>query len=293
MNHTNESKSTDRRMRVAVIALALLAAGAVTTTGYFLSERASFRKNADTGKLDQERLLGDKLQVEKRLAEQGVISSRDKEALSGSETRIAELERRVQEARNRNHGLESKANGYDRMRKELAEQKALYTALEARAGGQQLSEQELRAQLDKLATERDALMARIEHQQAGAQMVNNAVVDATHGRKAKLTVKARRTNNLRMAFDLPEHLAANASFKIITPGGKSFSGNDPSISMTMDQVEPEALASIDLMSGITPGVRASRVNLSFTPKTKLEPGTYRIDIWSGDTYLNTVLLNLR
>lgn len=293
MNNTKLRRSSDRRTRYTVIALALLAAGAMTTAAYFHNRSDSFRKGADTGKLDQQRLLGEKLQLEKRLVEQGVSSSRDKDALSGSEARIAELERRVQEARDRNRSLENKAKGHDRLNKELAEQKAMYAALEGRIGGQQLSEQDLRAQLNKLAAERDGLLARIEQQQAGAQMVNNALVDATHGRKAKLTVKARRAKNLRMAFDLPEHLASNASFKIITPGGKSFNGNDPSISMTMDQGEPEALASIDLMSGVTPGVRAARVNLQFTPKSKLEPGTYRIDVWSGDTYLNTVLLNLR
>lgn len=292
MNNSNENKST-ARMRVAVITLAVLTAGAIATTGYLLNESAGLRKGEDTGKLNQERLLGEKLQLEKRVVEIGADLTREKDAFQGSEARIAELERRVQEARDRNRNLEGKAHGYDRIRKELAEQKAQYTALEARAGRQQLSEQELRAQLDALGAERDALMARIEHQQAGAQMVNNAVVDATQGRKAKLTVKARRASELRMAFDLPEHLAAKASFKIITPTGQSFTGNDPSISMTLDAMEPEALASLDLIAPMPPGARASRVNLKFTPKSKLAPGTYRIDISSGDTYLNTVLLNLR
>jgi hypothetical protein len=293
MNNLKETKSNDRRMPVTLIVLALLAAGALATTAFLMTERASYRKGADTIKLDQERSLGEKLQLEKRLMEQGVISTRDKGTMIEYEGRIADLERRVQEAKDRNRSLEGKANGYDRMRKELAEQKALHAALEARASAQQLNEQELRAQLDRLAADRDALQARIEQQRSGAQMVNNAVVDATHGRKAKLTVKARRTKDLRMAFDLPEHLAANAGFKIITPGGKSYTGNDPSISMTMDSVEPEALASIELMPALSHGIRASRVNLKFTPKTRLEPGTYRIDVWSGDTYLNTVLLNLR
>ena len=141
--------------------------------------------------------------------------------------------------------------------------------------------------------DRDALAAKLDQQRTGAWMVNNAQVEALRGKKQKLTVKARNTREMRLAFDLPKDLASLANFRIVSPSGKTYQGNDPAISMSFEAPDGEATASLSLIMGGPGSEQPARVHLRFEPKEKLEPGVYTIDVRSGETYLNTVRLSLR
>lgn len=244
-------------------------------------------------KLDAERLLGEKLQLEKSTAELDQRVGSGSQALSASERTVEELRQRVEAAVKHAHGLEGAARRNNKSIRELADLKAQYQQLEAQLNAAKSNERIAQEQLDRITKERDRLSAQLDEQGQAAQMVNNAEVEALRGRKQRLTVMARHTKEIRMAFDLPEGLAKGASFKIITPAGRNYSGADPEISLSMGNAGEEPVASLMAVSLSAPKERAARVQLRFKPESKLEAGTYRIDVMSGGAYLNTVLLNLR
>lgn len=281
------------RTRVTIAALALLTLLAAGTTAYLWSTNTGLSSTLDQDKLHIERLFAEKLQLEKRIVDlNGRLSTTDADlAEAGNEA--ADLRRRVQEAIAHANGLERDARKGRNLAKEVAELRTLKQDLEAQVNATRSHEQDLQAQLDRMTRERDALAATLEEHRTAAQMVNNAEVDALRGRKGKLTVLARRTRQIRMAFDLPQDMARGTSFLIIAPDGHRYEGADPRISTTIDAVEGEPMASIDLMPMGAAGERAARVHLAFTPTEKLKPGTYRIDVMTGGAYVNTVLLNLR
>ena len=295
MNTSSDSTTGNgKKKRIVMGVLAFLTLVGFMTTFYFQGESQRLAHVVDDGKLHSERLLAEKLQLDKQIAELRVRGEMDQEALGESESKMEALRRRVEGAIAHSKGLESSARKGNRLEKELAALRLLKEQLELKLTTAASITRDAEDQLYNVTVERDALASKLENQQAAASMVNNAEVDALRGKKGRLTVLARRTKELRMAFDMPQNLAQGASFKIIAPDGRNYTGADPSVSMSIDRPEPEPTTSIDLMPlSTTPGERASRVHLKFTPTEKLQPGTYRIDVMAGGEYLNTILLNLR
>lgn len=279
---------------IILVALAALTAAALGTAYHFHDAYTGQQAAVDQGRLSSERLLGEKLQLEKQVIEVDGRLSAERTERTEAEQRVHDLERRVKEALDRQHKLEARARQADHATKRAKELESANGKLHDELSTARSSAEELRAQLDRVKAERDMLVAEVEARTRGAWMVNNAVVEALRGRKGRLTVKARRTNEIRMAFDLPQEMAREANFRIITPDGSAFAGSDPALSMDIAPTASDAaLTAVDLTAGMLPGDPVARVHLKFDPDRKLQPGTYRIDVRSGDTYLNTVLLNLR
>lgn len=293
MKTPEENSKGSNRTTIAIVALSLLLLGSFAATSYFESEKQAAINGLNESKLIAERLLGEKLQLEKDIVDLGVRLQSGTEALGSSEQQVAELHRRVEAAIKHSTGLEAAARRSNRLAREVADLSALKQRMEVQLATAHSNAQDLQEQLEHTTGERDALTAQLEQHRDGARMVNNAEVDAVRGRKGRLTVVARRANEIRMAFDLPEGLAKGASFKIITPSGRNYSGADPAVSMSVDESDAEATASLATVPLATAKERASRVHLTFKPEQKLEAGTYRIDVMSEGAYLNTVLLNLR
>lgn len=290
--HTTSGTSSARQ-RWTLAGITLLGIAAIASSVYFVGDNSNERTLHEQDRLKHERLLGDNLQLEKLVAALRGDLGRTQNEHSAALQRLADLERRMQEAQARANGLEGKAKGLERTRKELAEANAERDRLAQELEALRANDRNLRDQLAQARSDRDNLAAQMERQQMGAQMVNNAAVDAVRGKRERLTVVARRTREIRMAFDLPQHMAPQASFQIISPKGRKYQGADPALSWSVEKPVHEPLAAVNLVEGAPAGARASRVHMRFDPKEKLEPGVYRIDVFAGGTYLNTVLLRLR
>lgn len=286
-------KNGSDRKAVIIVALALLTCGGLGTALYMHGVNSDLTFSLNEGKLKNERLLAEKLQLEKSVLELGRRYNEQDELLTNAQGEGAKLRKQVAEAIARSKNLEGAAQKSKNLGKEVASLRELKARLEEQLRNGTANENALQAKLDKMTSERDALTAQLNERSAGAEMVNNAAVDALRGKKGKLTVVARRTKEVRMAFDLPQKLAPGASFTIITPDGHKYGANDPAISFTTETIEAEPTASLDAMPVLNLGERSARIHLKFNPKEKLKPGSYRIDVLSGDIYLNTVLLNLR
>ncbi len=294
MNTVIDTTTRSRmRKRIVLGVLAFLTLSGYMSTVYFKGENQRLTQVADDSRLHSERLLAERLQLEKRIAELHVRGEKYQEELSASEIRVEALRHRMEATVAHSKGLEGAARKGPHLEKEVASLRTMNEQLELKVTTSANSVRDVEDLLYKVTLERDALAAKLEDHQAASRMVNNAEVDGLRGKNGRITVVARRTKEVRIAFDMPENLAQGASFKIIAPDGRDYTGADPSVSRTIDQMEMEPSASIELMPISSPGERASRVHLKFTPAEKLQPGTYRIDVMAGGEYLNTILLNLR
>jgi hypothetical protein len=292
-NLFNGGNTANKRWKIAI---PLLSAAAVVAGVLILtSGKEATDIDDDALRLAKEELIGEKLQLEKQIAELEGKHIAAKGQAKNAEERILDLEQRLARAQRNTRPGTAPADGNSgnsRMKRELSDALDAQDRLRRELGVAQDGQRSLQDQLNMLRADRDALAARLGQQQQGAHMVNNAAVDALRGKRQHLTVRARRTNEIRMAFDLPENIASNATFKIISPSGKTFEGDGATLTVAPGQEQDEALAARFTLAGNSQE-RASRVHLHFRPEKRLEAGTYRIDIRAGELYLNTVMLNLR
>lgn len=294
MDHSIEKNNgKSGRMRPLIALLTFLTLGGLGTTCYLAMENSNMLTDVNNGKLDKERLWGEKLSVEKQVADLHGRLDNSNEALATAEHTIVNMRQRVEEAIARARKADQVAHRNRELTRALADLREEKLQLEDRLNFVERDSRTLQDKLYQVTLDRDALANTLAERNEGARMVNNAEVDALRGRKGRLTVIARRTREIRMAFDLPNGLAQGTTFKIITPDGRTFEGADPSISSTVDEPQAEPMASTDPTPTPVTGDRAARVHLRFAPQEKLKPGAYRIDVSSGGEYLNTVLLNLR
>jgi DNA repair exonuclease SbcCD ATPase subunit len=123
-----------------------------------------------------------------------------------------------------------------------------------------------------------------------AMVLDNYRVEASKGKKGKLTITARKTNKLSVGFDLPSGIAENIKFRITTPAGKTIHENDETIGMKV--VDNEVLvASLSPLSGQFEV--SKRVEMTYKPQERLQSGIYKIDIYNNSTYVGSCQIKLR
>lgn len=285
-----ETSNNKEQKRTFGIALATVMVGAIGTTGYLMVQQHELEHKVQVHQREVERVKGEERQLKDLLEAMALqVDEAEQEKETGM-ARVAELERLMKEAEVRAALLQSAAAGNTKRMEELAEARRVMVDLRSELDRARAKELDLRADIDRVKNEKEALAHRLDQNNAAALMVNNAELEARQGKKGKLTVKARRTNEVHMAFDLPRSLAQGASFIMTSPKGKQYSSAEPVVSASRNP--SDATASMGLMAKPDPA-NASRVDLKFRPKEKLEPGVYRIDVRSGKDHLQTVYLNLR
>ncbi|MCU0319603.1 MAG: hypothetical protein MUE88_05945 [Flavobacteriales bacterium] len=292
MERTNTpSSSNQRRWNLAIPVLSALGILALVASLSGGDEEQATKERELT--LRNERLIGEKLELEKQVARRDEALFSEQRESAFNTKRIKQLQQELDEALRAGDRARARAGEAERLKRKVADLQRAKDEAIANLENRYNAERDLQEQLERMRVERDALTARLEQQQFGSQLVNNAVVEALRGKRGHLTIRARRANEIRMGFDLPQEMAANASFKIHSPAGRSYEGGDPAMTILHEDAPHEPVAALYALSGEGPRERTARVHLKFEPKDRLVPGTYRIDICAGDVYLNTVLLNLR
>ncbi len=284
------TESNTKTLAIVLTALFFMALGGIV---YMHDTNTSLETLLDNNRLKSETLLSEKLMLDKEIkdlradinAQKGKSKALDA-ALSKAQMALEQKER---ELRNRSKN-EVKAKDLDELRK-------IKTQLEA-------EKNELYSNLNQVLAEKDRLieaLAAANSQNKSlndkvsfmeALAINNMRVDATK-RNEKLTVVARKTRQLNMAFDLPQHLANDVQFKLRTPSGAMIDHTDAALSWhEVIGQQGEYTASIELMQ---PGdLKVSkRMEMRYEPKDRLQRGLYTIDVYNGKTYVASCQVRLR
>ena len=273
-----------------IAALAIISLCGVGGTAYLYDQQKGLEEAAQVERSAKDQALAEQHATFAKLTESQKNLGAALDEKGATQEQLAAMEGKLHATEDRAAQLERLPRTDGKQARELAELKQTALQLRDQLANAAAKEQELQASADRSNAERDALARQMEQLQAAAHMVNNAELTALKGKKGKLTVKARRTTEVRMAFDLPEDLAKGANYKVTTPKGQNYTGASPAIAAVHGS---EETASMTASGKPSRTIRSSRVDLSFKPKGKLEPGVYKIDVSSGTDYLQTVYLRLR
>ena len=137
----------------------------------------------------------------------------------------------------------------------------------------------LKAKIADLEKENSNLKGRNEL--LSSMITDNVQVTAARGKKSKLTVVACRTGLITAYLDIPSTSTDNLSFSILYPDGRTISSKS------------SAAASISLSSSPTVSGSMTRADMRYLPETKLKKGLYKLSVYSNDTYITGVYLELK
>lgn len=282
------------------------AVAAITTLLFFCtlaallvlqSQNWDLSKMLNDTRIEQEKLLGEKHQLEKSVAKFKTELAKlgaENGALSG---RITDQLAQVDKLEKENRKFRSTAKQVEGLRREKADLEAMVRDLERDMLRMDRSMQDLTAENMRIKAENDLLSsnnAKLNGQVSALQEVaiNNALVEAVQGkRKDRLTVVAKRTKELKMEVDLPASMTQNLKLKVINPQGQELTEKDGTASITEVLNDGSLTASIVMMEGEL--VAAKRMRMEFAPKAKLKKGTYTLEVNNGAKSLGKVQIKLR
>lgn len=127
-------------------------------------------------------------------------------------------------------------------------------------------------------------------------IVNNLEAEAQK-KNNKLTVNAKKTKEIILAFEVPASMSEQLKFNIVFPDGKQVaSNNSKNITYAVNHKDfvfsdAEVVASTQNLFAKTDD--SKQIALSYKADSKLKPGTYQIDIYSENEYLGSCRMKLK
>jgi hypothetical protein len=114
-------------------------------------------------------------------------------------------------------------------------------------------------------------------------------IEATK-RNEKLTVNARKTRQFKVNFDVPTAMS-NISFRITGPDGKLLSPEHGTIASRVVPNTDNLMASNS--SNSIASNTAKKIEMSYLAKTKLQAGTYRVEVLSENLHVASLQIKLK
>lgn len=280
-----------REQIIAAAATALLFVSLIAT-GFYYHANTNLKGGLNTEKLKSESLLSEKLALtkdaEKLKADITSWMGKNQQTdllLSEALNKISGLENSVKALRRENSaiaGLKKEINALAQIRQDLESQLAdavmINKSNEKKMNDMSLELASVNAEMEKIKF-------------VPVNITDNFRVETLRGRKNRLTVNAGRTKKLMVSFEIPESMSKDVKFSIITPEGKVIKSDNKDIAVNIIDDGRYLTASLSPLSGEFEISR--RIEMSYTPKQKLESGTYKIEIIHNDKVAGTCQLRLK
>lgn len=247
-------------------------------------------------KLKSERILSEKLQLDKEIAKlkesisslKGQNSELDK-LLATTSAKVDVKENELKKMKKENASLKQYQQQYadlQRIKNDLDKQMAL---LSASVQSLTMEKDALNRTVADLTLKNKALAEELNQMQLAS--LDDIRIEAL--KKNKLTVSAKKTKKLEMSFVMPANkFTDNLQFKIVDPMGAQLTSNEGTMTYFIADENPVYTASLsgrDLY--LSP---SKQIKLEYVPKKKLKAGVYKIEILNTDnTYLGSLQVKLR
>jgi len=277
-------------LSISAVIIILLLLGLIFT----LVRNNKNKKNLNSEKLTTEMLQTEKaaIQVELDKLKNEIASLREKSnatssLLTETETKLADAEKKMK-ALSGQYSRKSKADE-EEFKKQKADYEREYSNLKSSYDNLMVQNGDLQQKLNSLEAQASDLSEKLKM---------NSTFDSddyqtygSRGKKDKIVVFARRVKKLNINFEVPQALTETISFKIVTPAGTTITSEDRSLSWTFP---PDTRSLTASLSPVTAEFEQSRrVSLTYTPKEKLVPGEYRIQIFSNNSNIGNCRIRLR
>lgn len=272
----------------------LLAIALVSLISFYEANR-SLEAGLNDEKLKSERILSEKLSLEKEIAKlkQSVTSLQGRNAeldktLTSTSAKIAEKERELSRMSKENASLKQYKQQYADIQKIKNDLESQVLALNNALTAANKEKESLNRMVAELQVKNKSLSDELAQIQIAS--LDDIRVEAF--KKNKLTVSAKKTKKLDINFIIPSKYSAdNLTFKISDPSGQVLSPKDGTIAYVETQDAPILTADASDMLYLK---QTKQVKMEYKPKKKLKAGIYRIEVSSADNaYLGSLQVRLR
>jgi hypothetical protein len=294
--HEITSKSNLTPKRVAII-VAMLFIAALSSVMYLQNKNAQLGEALGGSRLVQEKLLSEKLGLERRIARSNAELTKLNMHSAHLKAQLAQRQLLLDKTEKENVRLRNTTAHLDALTRQKEDLESLVEDMKGDMLHFGRTVERLTAENRQFRSDNLALadhISKLNDNLASLQevVINNALVQAVQGRKKeKSTVVARRTSGLKMEVDLPENMAQGLKLTVRAPDGRILGGEDGIASISEVLSDNGHLASLTLVDGRLS--RAKRMRMEFIPRTKLSKGVYTLEVFRGNTSLGCTQIKLR
>lgn len=290
------TSSRESRVAIGVTLLFLLAMGFAI---FYFSDGRNLKKDLASEKVKSEKMLSEKLALSKELdkLKNEIDSYKGKNA--SLDKSLADLKSKLQKKEAEFNRMA--ANSSPNYKKQFQELQAIKADLDktlARLNEElsalQSENYNLRTSLAMMEANNEQLA--VNNKNLTRMIVNNLEAEAQK-KNNKLTVNARKTKEIVLAFEVPASMSEQLKFNIVFPDGKQVaSNNSKNITYTVNHKDfvfsnAEVVASTQNL--FVKSDDSKQIALSYKADSKLKPGTYQIDIYSENEYLGSCRMKLK
>ncbi|MFH2142926.1 MAG: hypothetical protein ABIJ97_10920 [Bacteroidota bacterium] len=289
-------KNKPNKSKVIVAGTTILLTIAIACLLFNYNNNRSLKRGLNDSKLKSELLLSEKLSMDKRNA----ILTKQMHVLLGKlgelKTSLADKSKMLFEKEK-----ELKSYAWNNLKTKQLENEL--KSLQVFNGNLEKQIEELNSVLTRLIAENESSLNEIQtlreqnqnlsenNKLLLAMNANNYRIDATRGKKNKLTAIAKRTKKIVMGFDIPENIVEKIQFNITTPEGRTYSSEKDGLSYFVIETDKHLVASI---SSLNENIEITkRIEMTYKPDKKLSSGIYKIDIYNNGSYMGSCQVKLR
>ncbi|MEQ8879569.1 MAG: hypothetical protein RLQ12_08060 [Cyclobacteriaceae bacterium] len=290
------TSSRESRVAIGVTLLFLLAMGFAI---FYFSDGRNLKKDLASEKVKSEKMLSEKLALSKELdkLKNEIDSYKGKNA--SLDKSLADLKSKLQKKEAEFNRMA--ANSSPNYKKQFQELQAIKADLDktlARLNEElsalQSENYDLRTSLAMMEANNEQLA--VNNKNLTRMIVNNLEAEAQK-KNNKLTVNARKTKEIVLAFEVPANMSEQLKFNIVFPDGKQVaSNNSKNITYAVnhkDFVFSDAEVVASTQNLFVKSDDSKQIALSYKADSKLKPGTYQIDIYSENEYLGSCRMKLK
>ncbi len=286
----NEGVKT--KIYAGVVTILLLTA--ITGASVLYDMRGDLQISLNSEKLNSEKLLSEKLNLDKEildlknnLLELGGKNNELLAQVDAAATKAAQQDKTVNKLQKENNnlkGIKKEVDALKKLRDQLQMEVAtLKDANKVLAG----ANDQMKKSIQELEAENNALKEKLKG--AAVLKAGNFRVDVLRKNQSKLTVKARKTHEISVSFELPKSamasLGKNNLYMVITsPSGKPIA-DEGAVKKTVlpegvkTEITPTVTKEIDLGKG------PQRLIIAYSPDGDMEQGIYKVELYTEDLYL--------
>ena len=301
-------KQRSKPKLITGIALALAAFGLIMSL-MLVNSNGGLKKNLDTEKLKAERLLAEKLQLDKEVSKYNEEVNQFKRELDDLKGRNTELDKLLIESQRSLTDKQAQVNRLSKsnaskktIEKELAELKKMKAGFDEKTSSLNQQIGKLNNDNRSLEEENNSLKQKLEA--LGAQnkelvtdnsilksmVADDYLISGFKGRKDKLTLIARKTDKLTLSFDVPEDIAASLKFNVIDPQGQKVNSDESKITSRILDTDQK---NNSLPASAVKDLKMKRIEMEYNPKEKFTKGSYKIEIFNNSNYLGSCQVRLK
>ncbi|MCB9240635.1 MAG: hypothetical protein H6608_05870 [Flavobacteriales bacterium] len=277
--------------RAALILTGLIIVLMAGLTGYYKMNASKLSGALDGEKLKTEKLLSEKLQLEKEI--DGLNADLSK--IQGEKKNLDAQLTLEKEKSAKPKIVYTSGASVKNLKKEIESLKALKNNLtkqledaNARIAAMENSKTDMENQIASLTAQNKKMKEDLALMQS--TNADQFQMAAYKGKHEKQTLKAKRTNKLSTRFTVPSYVAGNVGFKVVMPDGKVVDKTAKGMSiMIINDVEEQYANVNSEMARET----LKEIELTYAPDQKLKSGTYKVELYNGGNYITSCVISLK